>query len=377
MAGIYIHVPFCQSRCIYCDFYSTLHLDLRQGYVSQLIREMQDRKEELPSRARTYHTLYIGGGTPSTLPPDQLQRLIVQATSIYPLAPGAEVTVEANPDDVTPEWIAMLKDTPVNRVSMGTQTFSDDLLRFLNRRHSSRQAIRAVHLLQDAGYTNLSIDLIYGIPGQDKTVWQQDVGHALQLNVPHLSAYSLMYEEGTALTRLRDAGKIQEADEEHSLWCYEHLCDALQTSGYEHYEISNFALPGWHSRHNSSYWEGKPYLGFGAGAHSYDGTNTRRWNECDLKHYVEQGPTYETEELSPTDLYNEFVMTRLRTRQGIDLQLLRERFGPGMLHHCMEQAKPHLTIGNLQQTDNILSLTRHGIFVSNQVMSDLFFLEVE
>lgn len=372
MAGIYIHIPFCQSRCIYCDFYSTLHLDKREAYVDALLREMKERREELFAHARTYNTLYIGGGTPSTLSPTSLQHLIRGCTDLFPLTGGAEVTVEANPDDITPQWVSMLKDTPVNRISMGTQTFNDQLLRFLNRRHSSQQALSAVHILQNAGYTNISIDLIYGIPGQDRTVWREDIRQALALDVPHLSAYSLMYEEGTALTRLRDLCKIQETDEDHALWCYEQLCDELQASGYEHYEISNFARPGYRSRHNSSYWQGIPYLGFGAGAHSYDGNRIRQWNAGDLLRYIQEGPDSDSEHLTNTDLYNEYIMTRLRTIEGIDLRQLEERFGTGRLQYLLQQAKPHLFRGNLQQTGQSIHLTRGGIFVSNEVMSDLF-----
>lgn len=372
MAGIYIHIPFCQSRCIYCDFYSTLHMEKQGEYVRQLVHEMEVRKEELTPRARTYHTLYIGGGTPSTLPPFMLRNLIEETVRIYPLSPGAEVTVEANPDDITPEWIAMLRDTPVNRISMGTQTFDDNLLHFLHRRHSSQQAVKAVGMLKDSGYQNISLDLIYGIPGQEKDIWKKDVAQALALDIPHLSAYSLMYEQGTQLTRLRDNGTIKEVDEDHSLWCYEHLCDQLQQSGYEHYEISNFARPGYQSRHNSSYWEGTPYLGFGAGAHSYDGERTRRWNEGNLLSYVAEGPQSDSESLSDTDLYNEFIMTRLRTLKGLSYNDLQERFGEGLLRYCQKQAKPHLQQGNLTEDGQTIRLTRRGIFVSNQVMSDLF-----
>lgn len=372
MSGIYIHIPFCQSRCIYCDFYSTLHLEKREAYVEQLVREMQERQFELPISSRAYHTLYIGGGTPSTLPPTLLRHLLQETVRLYPLEAEAEVTVEANPDDITPEWITALRDTPVNRISMGCQTFDDGLLHFLHRRHSSLQTFKAVGMLQEAGYNNLSIDLIYGIPGQDKDTWRHDVEQALSLGVPHLSAYSLMYEEGTRLTQLRDKGEVEEVEESLSLWCYEHLCQELEKAGYEHYEISNFALPDFRSRHNSSYWQGLPYLGFGAGAHSYDGGRIRRWNEGDLLGYVANGPTFETEELTDDDLYNEYVMTRLRTREGIDLQMLEERFGPSLRQYCLKQAKPHLQQGNLQQTGQRLHLTRGGIFVSNQVMSDLF-----
>lgn len=372
MAGIYIHIPFCKSRCIYCDFYSTLHLDKRDAYVESLLREMKERRYELPADCRTYHTLYIGGGTPSTLPPALLSKLIREAAGIFPLEPDAEVTLEANPDDIQPDLLAALKDTPVNRISMGVQTFDDTLLKTLRRRHDSTQAIQAVERLHAAGYHNLSIDLIYGIPGQDRSIWQKDVETALSLDVPHLSAYSLMYEEGTRLTQMRDRGEVCEMDEESALWCFRHLCERLREAGYVHYEISNFARPGYHSRHNHSYWQGIPYLGFGPGAHSYDGDRLRRWNESHLLDYLAQGARYDTEHLTDTDLYNEYVMTRLRTREGIDLTDLQQRFGADKAAYAMEQARPHLQEGHLRQTGSYLSLTEEGIFISNQIMSDLF-----
>jgi len=372
MSGIYIHIPFCQSRCIYCDFYSTLYLDKRETYVEQLIQEMHSRKEELPESSRTYHTIYIGGGTPSTLSPKTLQHLLQSTTDIFPISNDAEITIEANPDDVTTEWVRKLKDTPVNRISMGIQTFDDNLLKFLNRRHNSQQALDAVKHLQEAGYNNISIDLIYGIPGQDEKRWKEDVEKAITLNIPHLSAYSLMYEEGTQLTTLKEKGKIDEVNEETSLWCYDYLCKRLSEEQYEHYEISNFARQDYHSKHNSGYWEGIPYLGFGAGAHSYDGARIRRWNEGNVLAYSENGPSYETEELTDVDLYNEYIMTRLRTRKGISLQELHDKFGKKAYDYCLKQSKSHLQQGNLRQMGHILSLTHRGIFISNQVMSDLF-----
>lgn len=387
MASVYIHIPFCQSRCIYCDFYSTTHIAQQQQYVDCLIREMEGRKEEWNSRARTL-SIYMGGGTPSTLPSDLLIRLFDATTRLFPPAPDAEITIEANPDDITPQWIETLKQTPVNRISMGVQTFHDDALAFLRRRHSSRQATEAVRLLREAGYTNISIDLIYGLPGVSLQQWQQDVEQTIRLNVPHLSAYSLMYEEGTALTRLLEEGKIKEMDDDESWKCYELLCNKLYEAGYEHYEISNFAKPGFHSRHNSGYWQGTPYLGFGAGAHSYDGKNTRRGNLPSLQNYIKalsiaQPGTcgesalhadayFESEHLTPTDLYNEFVMTRLRTSNGFSTQMLEERFGQEALQHCLRTIKPHLQQGNLVQTGSQICLSRKGVFISNEIISDLF-----
>lgn len=388
MASVYIHIPFCQSRCIYCDFYSTTHIARQEQYVDCLLREMEQRQEEWDRitrrensadsfRARTL-SIYIGGGTPSTLPTTQLHRLLKAVTLLYPPALDAEITLEANPDDVTAEWVEALRQTPVNRVSMGVQTFDDTQLHTLRRRHSAEQAHEAVRLLREGGFHNISIDLIYGLPGQTLAGWQKDVDEAISLRVPHLSAYSLMYEEGTPLMRMLEEGKVSEMDDDLSWQCYELLCKQLEKAGYQHYEISNFALTGFHSRHNSGYWQGTPYLGFGAGAHSYDGADIRRSNVASLNDYIASlsgdstKPYFENEKLSQTDLYNEFVMTRLRTNQGISLDRISSLFGRDALAHCTEMMKPHLQKGNLSQTGSVVCLTRKGIFVSNDVISDLF-----
>ncbi len=385
MSSIYIHIPFCQSRCIYCDFFSTTSIAKQEDYANCVLREMELRRNEYASyagrdvsRARTL-SIYIGGGTPSTMPPHLLSALIGKAVSLYDTDENAEITIEANPDDVTDEWIAALKQMPVNRVSMGVQTFHDDILATLRRRHSSQQAIDAVRALQSAGYRNISIDLIYGLPGQTVERWRQDVEQALQLGVPHISAYSLMFEDGTRLTAMRDKGLITEMSDEDSELCYNILCQKLKDAGYMHYEVSNFALPGMHSRHNSGYWTGQPYIGFGAGAHSYDGLDTRRWNAPSLAAYIngikkgEATEVYETEKLSTTDLYNEFIMTRLRTSQGFCPGDIEQRFGKSAKDYCLRMAKPHLQNGNLvERNDSCLCLSQKGVLVSNDVISDLF-----
>ena len=377
MPSVYIHIPFCQSRCIYCDFYSTTQLSRQSQYIDCVEREMRLRHDEWPQHART-SSIYIGGGTPSTLPAPLLQRLLDCTVALFPPAEDAEITVEANPDDVTEEWAKALRQTPVNRVSMGVQTFQDPLLQTLRRRHSSEQARQAVRLLREAGFENLSIDLIYGLPGQTLSMWQQDVDEALRLGTPHISAYSLMYEEDTPITRMLEEGLVEEMSDELSLKCYEHLCHRLAAAGYEHYEISNFALPKMHSRHNSGYWTGEPYLGFGAGAHSYDGQATRRSNKDSLPHYIQclsgsaDTSYFDLERLSPTDLYNEYIMTRLRTARGFSLGTLKERFGTEAASHCVQMMQPHLQKENLIQQGDQVYLSEQGIFVSNDVISDLF-----
>lgn len=375
MPSVYVHIPFCQSRCIYCDFYSTTNISLQTEYVDCLKREIELRKSEWPLRARTY-SIYIGGGTPSTLPITLLGKILDMVTEAFLPTDNAEITVEANPDDVTQDWVSGLRQTPVNRVSMGVQTFYDPLLKILRRRHSGQQAKQAVRLLQDAGYRNISIDLIYGLPTQSVEMWNQDVEEALQLGVPHISAYSLMFEEGTALSRMLENGLVEEMPDEESWRCYEWLCRKTAEAGYEHYEISNFGKPGYHSQHNSGYWSGEMYLGFGAGAHSYDGGRVRKANGDSLEGYIKAlkaGKTfYEEEVLSDEDLFNEFVMTRLRTSSGFSVEEMEARFGKRATCQCQNAMRPHLQNGNLVQIGSQVCLSRQGVFVSNDVISDLF-----
>ncbi len=370
--GIYIHIPFCKSRCIYCDFYSTtLPASWQLPYVEAIGREMQLRAP-LPN---SVDTLYIGGGTPSRLTAEALQCLF-HRLGVLSLSPQAEVTIEANPDDVTPEWVALLKQTPVNRISMGVQSLDDSILRTLRRRHTAEQAQQAVALLQDSGYTNLSLDLIYGLPGQSPAQFESDVRRLLGLGIPHLSAYALQYEEGTPLWQMLRQEEVKEADEELSLACYESLIDLTAEAGFEHYEISNFARPGYRSRHNASYWQGTPYIGLGAAAHSYDGLRTRSSNPSDLRAYIKaiQAGTLPltSETLTDGERYDERIMLSLRTAQGIDLRQLQHDFGPSRRQYCERMARPHLLRGTLQRTtDETLRLTRRGLFISDSIISDL------
>ena len=421
MAGIYIHIPFCRSRCIYCGFYSTTALDLRQRYVDALCREMELRLEERGKRKEerdnlreenltqgyslsTFHfplsTIYLGGGTPSQLTIDQLRQLFIYINKVYShssdtsltshLSPlTTEVTIEVNPDDVTVEFAAMLSQLPVNRVSIGIQTFNDERLRFLHRRHTARQAIEAVSILRAAGISNLSIDLMYGFPGETLSDWQSDIDSALALNVEHISAYCLMVEEGTPLHRMlqqhngdcplcEQRSELQGdcpqcVDEETERQMYYTLIDRLTVAGYEHYEISNFARPGFRSRHNSSYWNGTPYIGLGAAAHSYD-IRSRSWNIADINAYIEgieRGERLFEEELLDDDTrYNDAVTVGLRTCEGINLDALPKKHRD----YCMKNARRYLDDGLLELTTQHLRLTRRGLFVSDMVMSDLMMI---
>lgn len=369
MAGVYIHIPFCKSRCSYCGFYSTTRTAMQQRYVGALCREMEMRKAEAGSN--TVETIYLGGGTPSQLSAEQLRQLFLYINKVYGTQLVQEVTIECNPDDITQPFVAALSQLPVNRVSMGVQTFSNERLRFLHRRHTAEQVPAAIGLLREGGIHNISIDLMYGFPDETLADWLGDIRQALSLDVQHVSAYALMYEEGTPLYRMLEQRQVVEADEELSLQMYEALIDMLCTAGYEHYEISNFARKGFRSRHNSSYWNRTPYIGLGAAAHSYDGS-TRSWNIDDLEQYIEGIESgqrrAEHEELSAATRYNDLVLTALRTCDGLPLDAL----SPQERVYCIEQAQRFLTDGQLRLTANgHLKLTRRGLFVSNMVMSQL------
>lgn len=375
MAGLYIHVPFCAKRCLYCDFFSNTDMGYKTDYIAALIREMALRAPYLSGEP--IETIYFGGGTPSQLSASDFQQLFEAIAQHFTLIPNMEVTLEANPDDLSPAYIQSLRTLPFNRLSMGIQSFHDDDLRLLNRRHTAAQAIAAVDRCQQAGLTNLSIDLIYGLPGQTTAAWEENLTQALALQVPHISAYHLTYEEGTALYRLWEAGKVCPIDEELSLDFFNRLIDRLTAAGYQHYEISNFALPNRYSRHNSSYWTGKPYLGLGPSAHSYNGIE-REWNVASLPIYIkgiaEGHPNQEREELDLPTRYNDFIITRLRTQWGIRLDELATTFGKKWLTYCLRQAQPAIRRGLLTQNEGYLRLSRQGLFLSDGIMSDLLWV---
>ncbi|WP_370799033.1 radical SAM family heme chaperone HemW [Xylanibacter rarus] len=371
MAGIYIHIPFCKSRCIYCGFYSTTLLDLRKKYINAVCREMELRKNYI---REPFSTIYLGGGTPSLLDETELTKLFLYINNVYDVDRNAEITMECNPDDITPEFTNMLSRLPINRVSMGAQTFADSRLRLLHRRHNSDEVKHAVKLLREAGIKNISIDLMFGFPDESLSQWKEDISAALALNVEHISAYSLMYEENTPLWKMLDTGKVKEIDEELSLTMFKELVCQLTDAGYEHYEISNFARPGYRSRHNSSYWHQVPYIGLGAAAHSFD-LNSRQWNVADLKLYIEEINNgiipMEREELDNDTTFNDIITTALRTSDGINLNALETRLGKRYRNTLISAAGKHLEQGLLEIRHDRLRLTSEGIFISDMVMSDL------
>ena len=375
MAGIYIHIPFCKRRCIYCDFFSTTQSEKKSTYIHALCQELDMRKDYL--EGEDIETIYLGGGTPSQLTQKELEEIFSSLYNIYKVKENAEITLEANPDDLTPEYIHMLRTLPINRISMGIQTFQEETMKLLHRRHTAQQAIEAVKHCREAGFQNISIDLMYGLPGETLETWKEDLQQAIALHPEHISAYHLIYEEGTALWKLREQNQVEEADEDLSVTLFKTLIEELTHAGYEHYEISNFCLPGLHSRHNSSYWTGKKYLGCGPSAHSFNGTS-RQWNVASLDKYIQsiqQGELdYEIEELDIYTRYNDFVITTIRTHWGMSLSHLRSTYGENLYQHCLRMAKPHLEQGVLEIKEDTLKLTKEGIFISDGIMSDLLFV---
>lgn len=373
MTGLYIHIPFCASRCVYCGFYSTTLPALRDAYVDALCQELTLRAEELPAD-EAITTIYLGGGTPSQLTTDQLDRLFSYIYKVCRSQP-VEVTMECNPDDITPAFADWIAQSPIDRISMGAQTFSDERLRLLRRRHTAAEVRRATTLLRQAGIRNISIDLMFGFPGETLADWEQDIDEVLRLGVEHISAYSLMYEEGTTLHRWLSEGRIQEIDDDLSLRMYDCLVDRLTAAGYRHYEISNFALPQRESRHNSSYWRDVPYMGLGASAHSFDGRQ-RSWNVADIETYVaaigrgERPCTVEALDLDTH--YEDVVLTSLRTAEGIDLGKIRRDFGSQRLDFLLAAADQDLRQGYLVREDDHLRLTRRGIYLSDGITARLF-----
>ncbi|MBO5787585.1 MAG: radical SAM family heme chaperone HemW [Bacteroidaceae bacterium] len=375
MAGIYIHVPFCKQRCNYCAFYSTTLYNIRKEYVNALCKELLMRKDYVAGD--TINTIYFGGGTPSTLTIEQLARICNTIYSTYPIAENPEVTIECNPDDLTPEYLERLKELPFNRISMGVQSFNNIQLKRLGRRHTAEGAHLAVANARAAGYNNISIDLMFALPGSTLLEWQHDLESAIALKPDHLSAYNLMYEEGTPLYRALQRGDFNELGEDENVEQFGMLIEAMKGAGYRHYEISNFALPGKESRHNSSYWNDTPYIGCGAAAHSYNGTS-REWNIADIKTYIEGMDSgkrnFEAEHLTEEERYNDTILTRLRTSDGLPLAWMRDKFSDKLNAYMLRAAEKEVALGNLKKENGHLSLTEKGIFISDAVIRELIYV---
>ncbi len=372
MAGIYIHIPFCKSRCIYCDFYSGTDFSFLNRYIDALCSEIAARKDYL--NGATIETVYFGGGTPSVLSSKHFEQIFEALEVNFGLSHCQELTLEANPDDMSDAFFRSIAPFPFNRLSMGVQSFNDAHLRFLHRRHTSNEAKDAIVRAKRFGFDNISIDLMFGLPNQTIDDWQESLLQAIEHEVNHISAYHLIYEEGTPLWRMKEQGTVREIDEELSVRMFEVLIDTLTQNGFEHYEISNFALPEFRSRHNSSYWNATPYLGVGAAAHSYNGSE-RSYNVADTLRFceaMEQGlDCYEIEHLFRSKRYDDMVITALRTCEGLAIEKVRTLFGADYVDYLMQQAAPYLKSGQLRLTPTHLVLTRAGIFISDGIMSNL------
>ena len=371
MAGLYIHIPFCKSRCAYCDFYSGIQLPLMDRLVDALCREIALRADYL--KDEPLETIYFGGGTPSLLSQTHFLQIFQTIRQYFEVNPNSEITIEANPDDLNDEKVEMLASLRINRLSIGIQSFDDAELTLLRRRHTANQATEAVERCKKI-YSNISIDLMYGLPSQTISNWQHTISAALSLNIQHISAYHLTYEAGTLLERKRREGKITPVTEEISVEMFRILREMLHEKGIEQYEISNFALPGYHSRHNSAYWQGIPYLGIGPAAHSFDGDN-RQWNVADTVDYIESiekdSLNFEKEYLTIDDKFNELIMISLRTIKGISLYQVESKFGDVRKALLLKHAARFIETGLLQVVDNYLQLTQDGIFVSDGIIADL------
>lgn len=375
-AHLYIHTPFCSSKCLYCDFYSIPGRNADRGrFIDALTAEALSRRDELPSPP---DTIYFGGGTPSLWSAGEAAALLERMTDIFGRG-ASEITIELNPDDVTPDYIDALHEAGYNRFSMGVQCFHDRLLRMMGRRHTAEEARRAFRILADRG-SNVSIDLIFGLPGQTPSEWRQDVEEAIAMRPQHISCYALMLEEGTALTRLVESGHLSVPDDRISADMYTTLRVSLAFAGYRHYEISNFALPGFESCHNTAYWLSRPYLGLGPGAHSYDGLRTRRSNPSDVNAYMlryadghADAYTPDIEHLTDTDLRHEYLLTRLRTSRGISMQNFANLFGPEATDNLRNILQPHIAAGTIVDApQSRLRIAEHKWLIADSIISDLF-----
>ena len=407
MAGFYIHIPFCKSKCGYCGFYSQPSMKLKDRFLEALKSEIIERKEYLPFESETVNTIYFGGGTPSLLSINEISDVLHLIKEQYPVAENAEITLEANPDTLSLEYLEGLRRLGVNRLSIGIQSFFDNDLKYLSRRHDSAHAQQCIEWAKRAGFENIGIDLIYGLPTSNAEQWNRNLDIFFAYNLPHFSAYALTLEPNSILTKQIELGKAMPVNDEDAIRDYEILCQRVKEQGYLHYEISNFCKRGMHSKHNSSYWFGTPYIGFGPSAHSFDGAS-RQWNVSSVEHYCDafsaasrhceersnpettaygldcfgvpprndakrvQDKVSEIEQLTPEQLYDEYVMLRLRTHWGIDLKWLKREMGERFSTYCEQHAKPLVEQGRLSQTREFLYLTDQQMLFADGVAEELF-----
>ncbi len=372
MSGIYIHVPFCKQRCYYCDFFTSTQINQKPELVLALIQEIELRKDWLAGEK--VKTIYFGGGTPSLLSVDEINSILTVIFQYFEVIQNPEITLEANPDDLSLKYITELNSTRVNRLSIGIQSFIDADLVMMNRRHTAQQAIDSVINAQNCGFNNISTDLIYGLPGSNEKNWLLNLEKMVSLKIQHLSAYHLTYEKGTVFDDRRKKQKLFPVSEEESISQFNRLMDWAAQHGFEHYEISNFATEGFYSKHNTNYWKQEKYLGIGPAAHSYN-IHSRAWNPSNISQYINAikklRPEFETETLTLIDKHNEFLITSLRTQWGIDLIAFENQFGKEWKERLMQQAKTYIENQKLNRKNQSLLLTKEGIFVCDAILTEL------
>lgn len=373
MAGIYIHIPFCRSRCHYCDFYKTLDTGLAENFIESLLLETETQKNYLDNES--VETIYFGGGTPSVLGHKQIRKIMKKIYDSFDISKEAEITFEINPDDAGSFYLNGLAREGINRLSIGVQSWDDNILKFLNRRHTSEQAARSISDARKSGFNNISIDLIYGIPDLSEKVWQSTLENTLKKDVEHISAYHLTIEQNTRFGNMKEQGRLQEVNEDISEKQFKKLVNILVNKGYLHYEISNFSKEGLFSKHNANYWKQVKYLGLGPSAHSYNGYS-RQWNIADTEKYqtsINSGIIpFDSEEINEKTKYNEYIMTSLRTMWGIDLEYIEEIFNKEIHDFIVNNATRFINYGMLEKKDKkYLVLTNQGMMISDNIIREL------
>ncbi|WP_417601175.1 radical SAM family heme chaperone HemW [Owenweeksia hongkongensis] len=375
MSGIYIHIPFCSKACVYCDFHFSTSLSKKKEVMDAICKEIELQKHYLEDK--NINSIYFGGGTPSLMNSEEWEPVFEAIDKHFDISRDAEITLEANPDDLTKGKLKQLYSSPFNRLSIGVQSFDEEDLQFMNRSHNALQAKQCIEEAHHVGFDNLTIDLIYGMPGRSEEHWEKQLTQALEFDLPHISAYALTVEKETVLENWIKKGKVQPVDEVLAERNYYFLGKILERAGYEHYEVSNFAKPGMRAKHNSAYWQGVPYLGLGPSAHSFNG-DSRQWNVSNNHLYVkaiqEDDVPMEKETLSVADRFNEMVMTSLRRCEGIDLNKVDHDFGADFTEHLFEEAKPMMKSGKLVHENRHLFIPDIHRFFSDGIASSLFYI---
>lgn len=376
MAGIYIHIPFCKQACHYCDFHFSTSMKYKDEMIEALVRELELRKHYL--NEESIQTIYFGGGTPSIVPAKDIDRIVKKIHELFEVDANVEVTLEANPDDLNKEYLQAIHQIGINRLSIGVQSFFDRDLEWMNRAHHKNEAIDCIRRAQDIGIENISIDLIYGTPGLTDQEWKQNIQIALELEVPHISSYALTVETKTALGNWVAKGKVKPMDEEQSASQFEILMEELGANGFDHYEISNFAKPGYYSKHNSSYWEGQQYLGIGPAAHSFNKTS-RQWNIANNNKYIDSicrdELPMEDEQLKLNDRFNEYLMVSFRTSKGVDINYLTEEFGSAIVNTFENTAQDFIAKKWIEKIGGFYKTTQSGKLMADKIAAELFITE--